>query len=132
MERIKVIIDWDENYGAASSDVSGCVATGKTVESVKEAYASALAFHLEGLREHEYDIPDKLKGEYTLTFELSVQSLLHQLDGIITRAALARATGINERQLGHYMTGHRTPRTEQRKKIVEGIHRIGNEFIKVV
>jgi len=38
----------------------------------------------------------------------------------------------NERQLGHYATGHRNPRPAQRKKIIDGIHKIGTEFNSVV
>jgi predicted RNase H-like HicB family nuclease len=132
MEIIKVIIDWDDNYGAASDDVLGCVATDKTIEGVKKAYTSALEFHLEGIQQHGDEVPPKLQGEYILEFEMSVQALLHYFDGVITRAALSRATGINERQLGHYMTRHRTPRPEQRRKIIEGLHKIGEEFINVV
>lgn len=132
METIKVMISWDENYGAASDDVLGCVATHKTLEGVKAGYSSALAFHLKGMLEDGDELPMKLQGEYTLEFELNIQALLHHFERILTRAALAKVTGINERQLGHYATGHRNPRPAQRNKIIEGIHQIGNEFISVV
>ena len=64
-------------------------------------------------------------------FEMNIRALLHYFDGILTRSALARVTGINERQLGHYTTGHRNPRPAQRIKIIEGIHKIGTEFNSV-
>lgn len=130
MEKIKVIIDWEDNYGAASNEIAGCVATHKTFEGVKKAYASTLTFHIEGMQPHE--IPDKLQGEYELEFELTAQALLHHFDGILTRAAISRVTGINERQLGHYMTRHRTPRLAQRSRIIDGLHRIGKELTAVV
>jgi predicted RNase H-like HicB family nuclease len=132
MEKIKVIIDWENNYGAASDEVLGCVATHKTFEGVKEAYASALEFHLKGMREDNDKIPAKLQGAYELEFEMTAQALLHHFDGIITRAALSRITGINERQLGHYMTRYRRPRPAQRLKIINGLHRIGKELTAVV
>ena len=129
MEKIKVIIDWEENYGAFSDEVLGCVAVHKTVEGVKEAYKSALEFHLEGM--DKKDIPAKLQGRYELEFEMTAQALLHHFDGVITRAALSRITGINERQLGHYMTRYRRPRPVQRLKIINGLHRIGKELTAV-
>lgn len=129
MEKIKVIIDWDENFGAVSDFVEGCVATGKTFDEVKENYASALEFHLEGLEKSE--IPKELSGTYELEFELTAQALLHRFDKILTRAALSRITGINERQLGHYVSGYRNPKSEQRKKIVEAFHQLGEEFLSV-
>ena len=97
MEKIKVIIDWEGNYGAFSDEVLGCVATHKTFEGIKAEYASALEFHLEGMREDNDEIPAKLQGAYELEFEMTAQALLHHFDGIITRAALSRITGINER-----------------------------------
>ena len=130
MEKIKVIIDWEDNYGAASDEILGCVATHKTFEGVQDAYASALKFHLEGMEKDE--IPAKLQGEYKLEFEMTAQALLHHFNGLITRAALSRVTGINERQLEHYMTRHRTPRLAQRTKIINGLHRIGKELTAVM
>lgn len=130
MEKVKVFIDWDINFGAVSELVAGCVATGKTFEEVKENYTSALEFHLEGLEEKE--IPNELKGDYKLEFEFTSQALLHRFDKILTRAALSRVTGINERQLGHYVSGYRNPKPQQRKKIIEGFHKLGEEFSSVV
>ena len=132
MHIITVNIDWEDNYGAYSEEVSGCVATNKTLEGVKLAYIEALEFHLEGLHKDGDEIPAVLKGKYRLDFVLNVRALLHYFEGVLTRSALSRVTGINERQLGHYITGHRKPRPEQRKKIVEGIHRIGKEIDSVV
>ncbi len=132
MHAIIVNIDWENNYGAYSEEVSGCVATHKTLDGVKQAYMEALDFHLEGMRNDGDVIPAMLQGKFKLEFILNVRALLHYFDGVLTRSALSRVTGINERQLGHYITGHRKPRPEQRKKIVEGIHRIGKEINSVV
>jgi len=132
MQAITVNIDWENNYGAYSEKVSGCVATHKTLEGVKLAYIEALEFHLEGLHADGDEIPAVTQGKYRLDFVLNVRALLHYFEGVLTRSALSRVTGINERQLGHYFTGHRKPRPEQRKKIVEGLHRIGKEINSVV
>jgi predicted RNase H-like HicB family nuclease len=132
MQIITVNIDWEDIYRAYSKEVSGCVATHKTLEGVKHAYMEALEFHLEGLHKDGDEIPVVMKGKYRLDFVLNVRALLHYFEGILTRSAISRVTGINERQLGHYITGHRKPRPEQRKKIVEGIHRIGREIDSVL
>jgi len=132
MRTITVNIDWENNYGAYSEEVSGCVATNKTLEGVKQAYIEALEFHLQGVRADGDEIPAAMQGKYRLDYVLNVRALLHYFERVLTRSALSRVTGINERQLGHYITGHRKPRPEQRKKIVEGLHRIGNEINSVV
>lgn len=132
MQIITVNIDWENNYGAYSKEIAGCVSTHKTLEGVKQAYIEALEFYLEGLRADGDEIPSVIQGKYKLDFVLNVRALLHYFDGVLTRSALSRVTGINERQLGHYITGHRKPRPDQRKKIVEGLHRIGREINSVV
>jgi predicted RNase H-like HicB family nuclease len=132
MRKIKVQVSWLDNYGACSEEVPGCVAVHKTLEGVKKAYTESLGWHLEAMQVDGDEIPEALKSKYEIEFELNTRALLHYFEGILTRSALARVTGINERQLGHYATGHRTPRPAQRKKIVEGIHKIGTEFNSVV
>jgi predicted RNase H-like HicB family nuclease len=45
------------NYSAYVPDLPGCVATGDSIEEVKQEIAEAIAFHLEGLREENLPIP---------------------------------------------------------------------------
>ena len=74
MKKIKVTVDWLNNYGAVSEQIPGCVATDKTYKGVKEAYISAVEFHLEGLDIEE--VPECLKGEYEFDFELTTRAIL--------------------------------------------------------
>jgi hypothetical protein len=60
-----------------------------------------------------------------------MESLLSFYDGIITRAALSRLTGINEKQLGHYVCGRSKPRHQQSLKIVNALHSLGNELTAI-
>ena len=52
-----VIEKGKNNYSAYSPDVSGCAATGKTVEETLANIKQALEFHLEGLLENGAAIP---------------------------------------------------------------------------
>ena len=59
MNRYLVVIEKaDGNYSAYSPDVSGCVATGSTVEDAKRSFREALEMHLEGLALHGLPIPN--------------------------------------------------------------------------
>lgn len=131
MKKIIVKIFWDNNYGAVSDEVLGCVATADTLEDVKREYASALQFHLNGMIEDGDELPFKIQGEYELEFDVDGQALIHSVEGLVTKAALSRATGINEKQLSHYSTGFRRPRKEQREKIIQGVHKIANELMNI-
>jgi len=137
MEKIKVNIAWcDKNFGASIDDnkVPGSVvATDKTLDGVKSAIADALRFHVEGMLADGDAVPGWLiDGGYELDFYLEISALLRKCERYTSLAAIARASGINQQLLNHYASGLKIPRPSQRKRIVDGIHKIGEEFISVV
>lgn len=127
MKQIIVNIDWLDNYGA-STDVVAIVVTHETLEGLKKAFEESFRWHVESMIEDGDELPEVLKGEYELKYVLTTRALLHHYDGILTRAAISRLTGINQKQLGHYMQGIRNPRKEQRARIIEGLHKLGREL----
>lgn len=48
---VRINKDPDSDWGASVPDLSGCVATGKTIDSALRRIQSAVALHLRGLRE---------------------------------------------------------------------------------
>jgi predicted RNase H-like HicB family nuclease len=57
--RYAMIIETGErNYSAYLPDLPGCIATGQTVEEVKERMSKAIDLHLRGLREDGLPIPE--------------------------------------------------------------------------
>ncbi|MFV0346632.1 MAG: type II toxin-antitoxin system HicB family antitoxin [Bacteroidales bacterium] len=131
MKRIVVNIDWcEKNYSASSMDVLGCIATASTLESIKKEYISALEFHIEGCEPDELP-KDIVNGNYEVEFVLSTQAILNHYKGQVTLNAIAKRSGINKTQLGHYSQGVRNARPQQRKKIIDAIHSLGRELISV-
>ena len=45
-------------FSAYSPDLPGCVATGATRAAVEASMREAIEFHLDGLREEGYDVPE--------------------------------------------------------------------------
>jgi predicted RNase H-like HicB family nuclease len=45
------------NYSAYVPDLPGCIATGNTLDEVKQLMREAIAFHIEGLREDGLPVP---------------------------------------------------------------------------
>ena len=131
MDKVKVKIVWNENYGAVVDLLPGCVAVDETLSGVKEGIRTAIQLHLETMREDGDEIPAPFNADYDLVFELDIRALLHHYEGVITRAGLSKLTGINEKQLGHYAQGIRNPRKQQRDKIVDGFHKIGKDLMEV-
>jgi Uncharacterized conserved protein len=128
MKKINVKIYWDGVYGAVCEEIDGCIATNATLIGVKEGYTSALELHFDGMREDGEEVPFK----YTLEFELTTRAILRSVHEKTTLKALQEATGINARQLSHYSTGKKNPRPEQRRRIIEGLHKIGKELVSVI
>jgi len=66
MERFFIVIEQATgNYSAYCPDLPGCIATGKTIEEVKQRMAEAIKMHLEGMREDNIPIPViKSQAEY--------------------------------------------------------------------
>ena len=59
MIRYAVVIERaGANYSAFAPDVAGCLATGETLDEVREQLREALEFHLEGMRAAGLAIPE--------------------------------------------------------------------------
>lgn len=58
MKYLILIESTTTGFSAWSPDVAGCVATGATREEVEEEMRSAIAFHLEGLRDDGLELPE--------------------------------------------------------------------------
>jgi predicted RNase H-like HicB family nuclease len=52
-----VIEEGPTSYGAYVPDLPGCVAVAETLAEVKRLIGEAIAFHIEGLREHGDPVP---------------------------------------------------------------------------
>ncbi len=118
----------NNNYSAYIESLPGCVSTGRTFDELKENMQEAVDFHLEGMKE---DGEDLFPNGYELVYNFDAESLLSHYNGIFTNAALERITGINQKQLQHYSSGRSKPRKEQRKKIEDALHRLGNELSSI-
>lgn len=136
MKKISVKIGWSgDNYSCVADDeaLNGAIlVTNKTLKGLKKDFQESLQFHIEGCLQDGDNLPEWLtSGKYELDYILETSALLHRLDGILTRSAIARVSGINERQIGHYASGYRTPRPQQREKIINGIQAISRELASV-
>lgn len=72
MERIRVIIEKaPHNYSAYMPEIGNIVTTGKTIEKIITNMYEAIDFYIEVAKEDGSEIPDQLKGDFTLVFELA-------------------------------------------------------------
>ena len=93
---------------------------------------NTLNFHVEGMIADGDDVPQWLRnGDYEFEYHLDAAALLQMCAPYASIAAISRVSGINQHQLSHYANGIKKPRPEQRRRIVEGLHKIGRELIAV-
>ena len=58
MKYLVVVEKAKKNYAAYVPDLPGCIATGSTIEEVHSNIRSAIAMHVEGLREDGLPVPE--------------------------------------------------------------------------
>jgi predicted RNase H-like HicB family nuclease len=58
MRYAMIIERGDRNFSAYLPDLPGCIATGKTIDEVRQNMAAAIELHLAGMREDGLPIPE--------------------------------------------------------------------------
>ncbi len=91
MKFLVVIEKGENNYSAYSPDVSGCAATGKTIEKTLANMKDALEFHLEGVLENGEKLPLPRSLNYFVenTDEISSDDIIAHVNIEIPEMALA-------------------------------------------
>jgi predicted RNase H-like HicB family nuclease len=64
MQYAMIVEKGENNYSAYFPDLPGCIATGETLDEVKERMREALEMHLRGMREDGLPIPEPSLVEY--------------------------------------------------------------------
>ena len=121
-----------QGYSASIDLLPGWVlGTSGSFTEFKKELQESIDVYVEWAKEDGDEYPSVFDEEYEFEYKFNIESLLCCYDGILSRAAISRFTGINERQLGHYICGRSHPRKEQEAKIVNGFHQIGRELLSV-
>jgi hypothetical protein len=133
MEKIIVnVAKTPQGYSASIDILPGWILGMSGSFSVfKKELRESIDVHVEWAKEDGDEYPAVFDGDYEFEYKFNIKSLLCCYDGILSRAAISRITGINERQLGHYICGRSRPRKEQEMKIVNGFHQLGKELLAV-
>lgn len=136
MEKVIVKVAWcGKNFGGTFGDnVPGAaVFTARTFAGLRQAAEETLRFHVEGMAADGEAVPQwLLGGDYYLAYGFEdVAAMLRACEPYVSLAAISRASGINQGQLSHYANGLKKPREGQRRRIVEGLHKIGSGLLAV-
>lgn len=129
-KKIRIIIEKSsDSYTSYAENVPGVYGHASTVEQAKESALKGIGL-LKKYNDPKH-IPSILKGNYDIIFKFDTESFLNFYKKIFTHAAMERMTGINQKQLQHYSSGLKKPRTAQLKKIENAMHSLGQELMSI-
>ncbi len=100
--------------------------TGKTVEEALKVFRDGY----EDMKQY-YAETGKSFEEVEFEYLYDAASFLQYYAKTISLAGLERITGVNQKQLGHYISGYRHPSPRTAKKIEDGVHRFSQELSSV-
>lgn len=130
MEKLIIRIEaTSDHFDSYAENVDGVWGGGSTPQ---EAFESAL--EAARIIADEYpaeDVPSILLGDYQVVAHYDIASLLKHYGKIITMPALSRLTGINDKQLHHYIMGKSKPRPQRLAKIESALHKLGEELVSL-
>ena len=104
----------------------GIIGTGDTV---KEATEDFMAGYKE-MKEYVESTDDAFV-EASFIFKYDIPSFLQEYAYAFSLAGLERITGVNQKQLGHYISGYRKPSPRTIRKIEDGIHAFSRQLSAV-
>jgi hypothetical protein len=118
----------DDLFCAWATKVPGVTGAGTTAFAAK----SSLLKSIQLLKKYnKAQVPSILLGDYQLKYKFDMESFLQYYKPIFTHASMERLSGINQKQLQHYASGLKKPRTLQKKKIEMTLHLLGKELLSV-
>ena len=111
----------DHRYSIYSCDGClpyGVIGTGDTIPEAKEDFMCAYEEVKASIVESGEPFID---AEFV--FRYDIPSFLQEFAYAFTLSGLERITGINQKQLGHYVSGYRKPSAKTIRRMEEGIHK---------
>jgi predicted RNase H-like HicB family nuclease len=95
----------------------GIIGTGNTVKEAMDDFNAGY----QDMKEYVISTGESFE-ETSFLFKYDVPSFLQDFAYAFSLAGLERITGINQKQLGHYISGFRKPSEKTVRKIESGIH----------
>ena len=129
MKTIKIIIERNKDaFWAYAENAPMVTGGGDSILACKQDVLDAI----ESLKTLDIESrPAFLNAPFVLRYQIDTQSFLEYYGKVFSRAALSRLTGINEKQLGHYIQGVHKPRKDKAQKIEKALHGLGEELLSL-
>ena len=132
MEKIKAIIEVGRDGMVsihARSEKHNCMflGCGNTEEEAKEDFFECCDEMRELFQESGKELP-----AFEFEFAYDTASFLRYYGDTLTLTGLQKITGINSKQLSHYVTGHRKPSPKTVERIRQGVTQFAQKLQRAV
>lgn len=126
MSEIIIRVDYSDNFVATpANERIACVVTADTFEELKTQMENSLREHIGWMKEDGDTVPEEFAADtWEFKWDMSVRAILHHTEKLVPKAALAKASGINQQQLTHYASGYRVARPAMKVRILAAIRDI--------
>jgi hypothetical protein len=82
--------------------------------------------------ENESDLPDTVlmakHHGFEIELQVDLQDLFDHFEGVLTKAGLAKITGLNQSLISQYASGLKNPSEKQAKKIEAALHGLADQL----
>lgn len=132
MRKVKTIIERASDgcfgiYMADTEELSYLItASGRTLEIAMKDFLEGY----EGMKAHYAEV-GKVFEEVEFDFVFELPAFLQHYSQFLSLAGLERITGVNQKQLGHYISGYRHASQKTIKKIEAAVRKFGQELLEV-
>lgn len=129
MKKLNVIIEkTDTGYSAYLPDIPGIATAADSYTELRENVNEAISLYLETAQEYGDEIPEVIKGEYSIEFKFDIQAFMEWMTGIMSQRGLSEIANMNESLLSQYASGKKKPGPKQLKRIEFAIHRFAEDL----
>lgn len=128
MKKILVKIERNEDGFGVYAENEVFTGMGDTLDRAIENMVEGINLYVETMKDAKMSYPAYLDGDYEFEYEYDMQSMVSYYAAIIGFAGLEKITGIHQKQLGAYAKGESSPRREQTKRFIDGLHMFGAEL----
>jgi hypothetical protein len=127
MGKVKAIITGGKDMYGVWIEGAPIYSAGDTVEETQANLLDAIELYVEAGGE----LPESMKGEYTIEYTFDASGVLRYYSNFIPFSALSRLSGVNNKQLWNYANGYRRPNLKTSEKIVTALHNFGQKLYQV-
>lgn len=109
----------------------GWIVTGsKDFGKFKEYVQESIDIYVECAKDDGDLYPSVLDGEYEVEYDMDACALLAYYQKTISFAGLQSLSGINQKQLAHYVAGRSKPRPQQAERIKKAFLSLAEDLMK--